>query len=65
MDPRKLIEAVQAGRRCTLPSPHGRGWTVRVMGYAEGYMMVRHKGAMPFVWAVSDAVKMLEEMEGA
>lgn len=52
MDPRKLIKAVRAGRRCTLPSPRSASNAVRSMGYAEGYIMVRNKGAMPFVWAV-------------
>jgi len=45
---RELIAAVERGECCTIPSPRIPHTTVRVMAYADGWMMMRHKGCTPF-----------------
>lgn len=56
-----LIEAVEAGRCCTIPSPKCSqpGMTARIMVFAEGYAMMRHKGCMPFVEQTKEVIKFL------
>jgi hypothetical protein len=63
---RALRDAVRAGKLCTVPSPYEspreRGETARIMGYAEGYAMMRHNSAMPFVFPVKDLLAILEAL---
>lgn len=60
---RALYEAVEKGRKCHIPSPYdsirSRGEKARIMAYVEGYAVLRHKGAMPFVLRVKDILTML------
>lgn len=58
----RLIKAVRAGKRCEIPSPKVAGNTARVMGYVDGYVVMRHKGAMPFLETVGAVTKHLERM---
>lgn len=66
----RLIEAVEAERKVTIPTPHKsarENWpdlTARIMGYAEGYVVLRHNGAAPFVVAKKDVLAILRAMEG-
>lgn len=67
---RGLIEAVEADQKVTIPTPHKiarESWpdlTARIMGYAEGYVVLRHKGAAPFVVAKKDVLAILRALEG-
>lgn len=67
---RKLIEAVEAEQKVTIPTPHKsarESWpdlTARIMGYAEGYVVLRHKGAAPFVVSKKDVLAILRALEG-
>lgn len=60
---RALYNAVKDGRKCHIPSPYDlvrvSGEKARIMAYVEGYAVLRHKGAMPFVWQVKDILTML------
>ena len=66
---RGLIEAVEAGRKVTIPTPHKSAretWpelTARIMGYAEGYVVLRHKGAAPFVMSKRNVIAILRALE--
>ena len=59
-DLRALIEAVEADRVCTIPSPKAEGVTARIMGYVEGYVVMRHKGAIPFLVHKKDLIAMMK-----
>ena len=61
-----LIEAVTAGEKVTIPSPYPEKLkafpdrTARIMAYSEGYVIMRHKGAMPFIMHKSDLLAILK-----
>lgn len=70
----RLLAAVEAERCCAIPTPHHAAKyapdkpTARIMGYVEGYVVLRHKGAIPFVMAKTEviaALRALVAMEGA
>lgn len=69
-DVRKLREAVEAEQKVTIPTPHKharQNWpdlTARIMGYAEGYVVLRHKGAAPFVVPKKEVIAILRALEG-
>ena len=59
---RDLLAKVEAGKRCAIPTPHRHaklrhdGTTARIMGYVEGYAMMRHTGAVPFCIHVNHVI---------
>jgi len=65
----KLIEAVEAGKKVTIPSPHPHARnrvppiTARILGYVEGYAVMRHKGAAPFVCTVGEVLACLRALQ--
>ena len=65
----RLIEAVEAGKKVTIPTPHPYARntvprpTARIMGYAEGYVVMRHKGAAPFVCTVKEVLDLLRALQ--
>ena len=64
-----LIEAVEAGKKVTIPTPHpqarndGPRATARILGYVEGYAVMRHKGAAPFVCTVKEVLAVLRALQ--
>jgi hypothetical protein len=64
-----LVKAVEAGKRVTIPTPHPHARnivppiTARILGYVEGYVVMRHKGAAPFVCTVKQVLDMLRALQ--
>ncbi|MGN7867771.1 hypothetical protein [Paracoccus sp. 22332] len=58
----RLIDAVGEERKVTIPTPHPQAKrnrpddTARIMGYVEGYVVLRHKGASPFIVSKRDVL---------
>ena len=62
----ELIRAVEAGQLCTIPTPHPfapDGKTARVMGYVENYVVMRHKGAGPFLLTKPNVLAKLRALQ--
>jgi hypothetical protein len=64
-----LIKAVEAGKKVTIPTPHPVAQrltsrpTARILGYVEGYAVMRHKGAAPFVCTVKEVLAVLRALQ--
>lgn len=56
----RMIKEVGARRKCVIPSPKNLDTTARIMGYVEGYVVMRHTGCMPFIMASKDVLKHLQ-----
>ena len=58
----RLSAAIEAGKCCTIPTPHLMAKihrpdeTARIMGYVENYVILRHKGATPFCMTAKDVL---------
>lgn len=55
----RLIAAVEAGKLCKIPSPKRTDATARIMGYIEGYVVMRHSRYMPFLVSTNDVLSHL------
>lgn len=59
---KRLIEAVERDRKVTIQTAHPMAKLrrpdepARIMGYVEGYAVMRHKGAAPFVVSKKDVL---------
>ena len=63
-----LLERVDAGECCTIPTPHPGAKdarfnkTARIMGYCEHYVMMRHRLAAPFCMSRNDVMRHLRAL---
>ena len=65
-----LIEAVETRQLVTIPTPHigcrtshgtiDQPKTARIMGYVEGYTVMRHNGAAPFTMTTNAVLSYLK-----
>lgn len=68
---KRLIEAVSQNKLVTIPTPQRYAresrpeTTARIMGYVEGYVVMRHKGAMPFIESKGQVIKYLQSLSRA
>lgn len=55
-------EELRAGLKINCTDSFGRQKYIKILAIAEGYVMCRYKGAMPFVKSINDFIELVNKI---